>query len=105
MSRLESTARAGYWPSPPAVVERVAALIRPAQRGSRQTTRLLDPCCGTGAALRELADRIGGESYGIEIAACAVLGAPSSSARTPPHALSSRSAIQAPRAFVVQAAA
>jgi SAM-dependent methyltransferase len=51
------------------VVQRVAALIRPAQHGSRQATRLLDPCCGTGAALRQLTDAVGGESYGIEIAA------------------------------------
>jgi SAM-dependent methyltransferase len=29
--------------------------------------RLLDPCCGTGAALRQLADAVGGETYGIEI--------------------------------------
>jgi tRNA G10 N-methylase Trm11 len=30
--------------------------------------RLLDPCCGTGAALRQIADVLGGETYGVEIA-------------------------------------
>src|SRR3990170_4728840 len=68
MARLEAIAKAGYFPTPPSVVERVAALIRPAHPTSRQAVRLLDPCCGTGAALRQLADAVGGETYGIEIA-------------------------------------
>ena len=68
MSRLESVAKAGYYPTPPSVVERVAALIRPAHPTTRQAVRLLDPCCGTGAALRQVADAVGGETYGIEIA-------------------------------------
>ena len=66
--RLEGVAKAGYYPTPPSVVERVAALIRPARSTLRQVVRLLDPCCGTGAALRQLADAVGGETYGIEIA-------------------------------------
>ena len=66
--RLEGVAKAGYYPTPPSVVERIAALIRPAARSPRQAVRLLDPCCGTGAALRQLADAVGGETYGIEIA-------------------------------------
>src|SRR3990172_7526608 len=68
MTRLESIAKAGYYPTPPAVVERVAALVRPAHPTTRQAVRLLAPCCGTGAALRQLADRVGGETYSIEIA-------------------------------------
>jgi SAM-dependent methyltransferase len=67
MSRLESIAKAGYYPTPPSVIERVAALIRPARPTPRQAVRLLDPCCGTGAALRQLVDTVGGETYGIEI--------------------------------------
>ncbi len=66
--RLEGVAKAGYYPTPPSVVERVAALVRPAHPTTRQAVRLLDPCCGTGAALRQLADAVGGETYGIEIA-------------------------------------
>jgi SAM-dependent methyltransferase len=65
--RLEAIAKAGYYPTPPSVIERVAALIRPARSTPRQVVRLLDPCCGTGAALRQLADAVGGETYGIEI--------------------------------------
>lgn len=67
MARLESVAVAGHFPTPSSVVERVAALIRPARSTARQAVRLLDPCCGTGAALRQLADAVGGETYGIEI--------------------------------------
>ena len=68
MARLESVAVAGYFPTPSSVVERVAALVRPARSTPRQAVRLLDPCCGTGAALRQLADVVSGETYGIEIA-------------------------------------
>jgi hypothetical protein len=64
---LESLAKAGYFPSPHTVVERVAALIRPARSVPGKVVRLLDPCCGTGAALRQLAGATGGETYGIEI--------------------------------------
>ena len=68
MARPESVAKAGYYPTPPSVVERVSALIRPASHSSRQAMRLLDPCCGTGAALRQLANVVGGETHGVEIA-------------------------------------
>jgi type I restriction-modification system DNA methylase subunit len=68
MARLESTAKAGYYPTPPPAVERIAALIRPASHSPRQVVRLLDPCCGTSAALRQLADVIDGETYGVESA-------------------------------------
>ncbi len=66
--RLEGVAKAGYYPTPPPVVERIAALIRPASLSTSQVVRMLDPCCGTGAALRQIADLVGGETYGIEIA-------------------------------------
>jgi len=62
MARLESVAKAGCYPTPPSAVERVAALVRPARFTARQAVRLLDPCCGTGAALRQLADAVGGET-------------------------------------------
>jgi len=69
MSRLESQAVAGHFPTPPDVVARVAALIRPAPHGGRHAVRLLDPCCGTGAALGQLAGAVGGETFGVEIEA------------------------------------
>jgi SAM-dependent methyltransferase len=69
MPRLESIAKAGYFPTPPEVVDRVVALIEPGLVGGQKAVRLIDPCCGTGAALRQIAEQIGGETYGIEIAA------------------------------------
>ncbi|GMU39391.1 MAG: hypothetical protein AMXMBFR23_02570 [Chloroflexota bacterium] len=67
VTRLTATANAQYFPSPPEVVARVAAMIRPASHGGRVAVRLLDPCAGTGAALRQLADAVGGETYGVEL--------------------------------------
>jgi hypothetical protein len=68
VTRIEGVAKAGYFPTPPSAVEPIAALIRPAAHSLRQAVRLLDPCCGTGAALRQLADAVGGQTYGVEIA-------------------------------------
>ena len=68
MARLEGVAKAQFYPTPPSVVERVAALIRHAPSSHRRGARLLDPCCGAGDALRQFADAIGGgETYGIEL--------------------------------------
>ena len=65
MARLESTAAGGYFPTPPRVVVALAGqLARAAGRGA---VRLLDPCCGTGAAAAELAAAVGAESYGVEL--------------------------------------
>jgi type I restriction-modification system DNA methylase subunit len=58
--RLEGVAKAGYYPTPLSVVERIAALIRPAANSPRQAVRLLDSCCGTGAALGQITDAVGG---------------------------------------------
>jgi len=69
MARIESVSTAGYFPTPPEVVARITALIRPVAYGAQGATRLLDPCCGTGAALRQLTTATGGETYGIELAA------------------------------------
>ncbi|GMV85106.1 MAG: hypothetical protein AMXMBFR80_09630 [Dehalococcoidia bacterium] len=68
MARLEGVAKAQFYPTPPSVVQRVAALVRPAPSPHRRVARLLDPCCGAGDALRQFADATGGgETYGIEI--------------------------------------
>ncbi len=65
--RLEAVAKAGHYPTPPAVVERLArALVGPeAARG--HTVRLLDPCCGAGDAAAGLATALHAEAYGIEL--------------------------------------
>ena len=69
MPRLESLATGGYFPTPPEVVARIAARIRPTSHGDRVAVRLLDPCAGTGSALHQLASAIGGETYGVELEA------------------------------------
>lgn len=66
MSRLESTARAGYFPTPPRVAAAIAQHLS-VNATSRRTVRLLDPCAGTGEAALTLAQTLGAETYGIEI--------------------------------------
>ena len=70
MARLESQAKAGFYPTPPEVVEAVAKLIE--LNGGQ--IYLLDPCCGDGRALfllkRKLLEYNRGTvivTYGIEL--------------------------------------
>lgn len=65
--RLEAVAKAGWYPSPPVVVERIARALTPPETARNRTIRLLDPCCGTGDAAASLAAALGATSYGIEI--------------------------------------
>jgi SAM-dependent methyltransferase len=73
--RLEAQAKGGYYPTPAAVVERVARLIRVTERSTDSVVKLLDPCCGTGAALAQIAKLLEAqqgagpsrETYGIEL--------------------------------------
>lgn len=51
MTRLESTAKGGYFPFDPKLLPIVASYVQPAPQGGR----LLDPCAGEGAALEALA--------------------------------------------------
>ncbi len=67
MARLESAAKAGYYPTPPRVAAAIARLLTPARTGGKQTLRLLDPCTGTGEAAATVARALGAESYGIEL--------------------------------------
>ncbi len=64
MSRLQNKIQMGYFPTPPSVVELIAAHLQPP---SGQPYRILDPCVGEGIALAMLAERLGGETYGIEL--------------------------------------
>lgn len=67
MSRLESLAKAGYFPTPPRVVALIASHLTPATIQGRHVVRLLDPCAGIGEAAAVLARKLSAESYGIEI--------------------------------------
>lgn len=67
MARLASTAAAGFFPSPPRVVEALEREVTATPAGSKRVVRVLDPCAGTGEPAAALARALGGASYGIEI--------------------------------------
>ena len=74
--RLAAQAKGGFYPTPPRVLDLLATRLRPPARlpaGAQGTVRLLDPCCGAGAALADLAGRLHPysalplETYGVEL--------------------------------------
>ena len=74
--RLAAQAKGGFYPTPPRVLDLLATLLRlPPRRpaGAPGTVRLLDPCCGAGAALAQLAIRLDPysafplETFGVEL--------------------------------------
>ena len=76
--RLSAQAKGGFYPTPIRVVELILRLITPQRTSDRrateaQTLRLLDPCCGAGEALSEVARELrrrtslSVESFGIEL--------------------------------------
>lgn len=67
MARLESVARAGYYPTPPRVAAAIVHHLSPSAGGGRRVIRLLDPCAGTGEAAGTIARTLGAESFGIEL--------------------------------------
>ena len=74
--RLAAQAKGGYYPTPDRVVDMIAGLIH-APTGyyhhDRETLRILDPCCGGGDAVAQLADELRRfsslpvETYGVEL--------------------------------------
>src|SRR5579862_8718870 len=67
MSRLASQAAAGFFPTPPRIVDALCKMVAPDNGGGKRVLRVLDPCAGTGEPLGALARTLGAESYGIEI--------------------------------------
>ena len=74
--RLAAQAKGGFYPTPSRVLDLLATLLRPPARlpaRAHGTVRLLDPCCGAGAALAQLATRLHPyttlplETYGVEL--------------------------------------
>ena len=72
--RLAAQFKGGFYPTPPRVVEMVASLMQARSGGRGETTlRILDPCCGAGEALADLAARITSpdgaavETFGVEL--------------------------------------
>lgn len=69
MARLASQAKGGYYPTPPAEMALICARLR-APAG--EEVNLLDPCCGEGLALRQMADALAGQgaaphTFGVEL--------------------------------------
>ena len=63
MARLESRAKAGFYPTPDTVCELLKSKI-----SFEDGSRLLDPCCGEGKTLSQLADGAPNlTTYGIEL--------------------------------------
>ena len=62
--RLEAQAKAGFYPTPPAVVDIIKTWFGEKNQGPR---RLLDPCCGTGEPAFQIARAAGCDAYGVEI--------------------------------------
>ena len=74
--RLAAQAKGGFYPTPDRVVDMIADLIHTPTtyyHGDRDTLRILDPCCGAGEALAQLAERPDRpnaqpiETYGVEL--------------------------------------
>ena len=95
MTRLASTAKAGFYPTPERVTEWIARWVEPSVTGGR----ILDPCAGEGLAVQTVAETWHLQSYGIEIDAERALAASSrlhrvlhldyASVRAPHHAFQS----------------
>ena len=73
--RLAGQAKAGFYPTPPRVVDMIAGLVYGA-RGSyrgQDVLRILDPCCGEGEAVAQMAEQLRSrssvpiETYGVEL--------------------------------------
>lgn len=60
--RLEGRAKAGYYPTPDAVVKLIASCLKHSPNAA-----LLDPCCGTGDGVYQIAQQIRATPWGIEL--------------------------------------
>ena len=77
MARPTSAAKAGFYPTPPKALDQILQALWPTVTYSTYATtdhyRILDPCCGEGAALHAIAEHIKDRgrlqvaSYGVEL--------------------------------------
>lgn len=67
IGRLMNHVRMGYYPTDP---ENIDHILRAIQFPEGVTTNLLDPCCGCGKALRQLATGNNCYTYGVELDPC-----------------------------------
>lgn len=64
IGRLMNNVRMGYYPTDP---ENISHILKGLKFPEGVTTNLLDPCCGCGKALRQLADGNNCFAYGVEL--------------------------------------
>ena len=64
IGRLMNQVRMGYYPTDP---ENITHILRGVRFPEGVTTNLLDPCCGCGKALRQLAEGNNCFAYGVEL--------------------------------------
>lgn len=64
IGRLMNNVKLGYYPTDP---DNIALMLRGIQFPEGVTTNLLDPCCGCGKALRQLAQGNNCYAYGVEL--------------------------------------
>lgn len=64
IGRLMNHVRMGYYPTDP---ENISHILKGIKFPEGVTTNLLDPCCGCGKALRQLADGNNCYAYGVEL--------------------------------------
>ncbi len=64
VGRLMNNIKMGYYPTDP---DNIALILKGVQFPEGVTTNLLDPCCGCGRALRQIADGNNCFTYGVEL--------------------------------------
>ena len=64
VGRLMNNIKMGYYPTDP---DNISLILRGVQFPEGVTTNLLDPCCGCGKALRQIADGNNCFTYGVEL--------------------------------------
>ena len=64
IGRLMNNVKLGYYPTDP---DNISHILRGIQFPAGVTTNLLDPCCGCGKALRQLAQGNNCYTYGVEL--------------------------------------
>ena len=64
VGRLMNNIKMGYYPTDP---DNISLILKGVQFPEGVTTNLLDPCCGCGKALRQMADGNNCYTYGVEL--------------------------------------
>jgi len=63
MARLASQSKAGYYATPTDVADMICSFLKAEELGAR----VLDPCCGTGAAIVRATDGLQARLFGVEL--------------------------------------